>query len=132
MSILGDIRDGFKKNGVGKMISSAIIDRISDFSVNVLPKLWEAIVKWVIKSIRYAMEKGAIEGFKYFLKNVGKECIEILAEYYLKGDQWYKRTTEKRVSADEVPEDIRRKAEARRNSEIDATPELQEKLELCV
>lgn len=131
MSFLDTLKTGMKESGAGDLIASSLVKKITDFATNVLPKLWQNIVNWFIKSVKYALDNDFIEGFKFFVKNAGNSCVEILAQYYLEGDQWYKKETTTKISENEVPPEILARARAKRNQNIDATPELKEKLELC-
>ena len=118
-------------NTSGKILVSEAIKAIKNFTKNVMPKIWEKIVKWFIKSIKQDLKNNNIEGFKYFVKNVGKVFVDIIREYFLKGQKWYVKEMIREVSENEVPSDIVARAKANgKETEIDATSELKEKLEL--
>lgn len=118
-------------NTSGKILVSEAIKAIKNFTKNVIPKIWEKIVKWFIKSIKQDLKNNNIEGFKYFVKNAGKVFVDIIRKYFLEGQQWYVKEVIRKVPENDVPPDIVAKAKAKRKeAEIDATSELKEQLEL--
>lgn len=108
------------------MIPIIIIEGIKIFATTVLPKLWKKIVNWTIKTLKEAIIVGAIEGFKYFVKKLRGQFLQIIKEYDRQGSQWF--VTEKTKIINEVPHEI--EYGAVENREVDFSDELQEKLEL--
>lgn len=109
------------------MIEIAIVIAATLLAVGVF---WSDLVSWVKNSIEKIKKivSGILHGVKVFVKKVG-EFAEEIAKYYSKdGTQWYETIEKRKIDESEVPEEIRRKAEYKRQEEFDVTNELEMEL----
>lgn len=109
------------------MIEIAIVIAATLFAVGIF---WSDFVSWVknrVESIKRTVS-GILHGVKVFVKKIG-EAAEEIAKYYSKdGTQWYETTETRKINGSEVPEEIRRRADYKREEELDVTNEF--KMEL--
>lgn len=97
----------------------------------VVYKFWDEIVQFAAKVYDALPErlKKKIQGFVAVIKKAGQKLLNVIKNYAYDPveDQWTEHTTEKVVSAKDVPEHIRKAAEKR---EVDISEDVKEKLEL--
>lgn len=94
-----------------------------------LAAFWEDILGFLKKAIRKVQQvvEGVLYGSKVLIRKLSDGFKEISRHYSKLGDVWQETTVTRTVSASQVPEDIRKRAE--RCDELDITDELEMELQ---
>lgn len=98
----------------------------------VIYTFWDEIVQFAVKVYQLLPDriKKRIQGFVAVIKKIGKKLINVIKNYAYDPveKQWTEHTTEKVVSAKDVPEHIRKAVE--NSKEFDISEDVREQLEL--
>ena len=93
---------------------------------------WKDIVAWIQRAIEKIKQviPGILEGVKTFLVRL-KDGLKNIAKYYSKNKitkEYEETVTQKAVNEDQVPAELRAKANVNINMEVDTTNELMAQL----
>jgi len=113
-------------------INLGLIGSLTVMALSKVTKLWQAIIGWVKAEI--SKVKKHIEGFKYFISCSLNKFSQILRQYWVEDEQWFKTEAISPINENEVPPEILhnyQKKKAKSEVEYDATPELNAQLQLC-
>ncbi len=95
----------------------------------VISVFWESLIDWVKQAAQKIKNiiKGVSYGFKVLVKKVGEGIKEIIRHYSKRDNQWEETTQTRTVNENDVPDDI--KAKANNYEETDITKEYEMQLQ---
>lgn len=100
----------------------------------IIAAFWDDICKWIEKAAQ-AVKKivsGIVHGVKVYIKKVASDIYQELSKFYSfneNKDQWEETIVSKKVSSNDVPDDIKKLATSGREQDI--SDQFKEKLVLA-